>query len=51
MLKAKRSSGWNQLSNSAVNCGLGADRLTEAAQLAEEHADDIRRAWLSHFSG
>ena len=35
----------------AVNYGLRADRLGEAARLAEEHADDIRRAWLSHFSG
>jgi hypothetical protein len=35
----------------AINCGLRADRLKEAAQLVEEHADDIRRAWRSHFSG
>jgi hypothetical protein len=35
----------------AVSHGLRADRLREAAQLVEEHADDIRRAWARHFPG
>lgn len=33
----------------AQNWGLSSQRLTAALRLAEEHADEIRRAWERHF--
>jgi hypothetical protein len=33
----------------AQNWGLSKQRLTAALRLAREHADEIRRAWQTHF--
>jgi hypothetical protein len=33
----------------AVSYGLRPDRLNEALRIVEDHLDDIRRAWTSHF--
>ncbi len=33
----------------AQNWGLSKQRLTVALRLAREHADEIRRAWQTHF--
>jgi len=33
----------------AQNYGLSPQRLTAALRLAREHADEIRRAWKTHF--
>jgi len=35
----------------AVGYGMRDDRLKEAAQLVQEHVDEIRRAWARHFPG
>ena len=35
----------------AQNWGLSKQRLTAALRLAREHADEIRRAWETHFGG
>ena len=35
----------------ASNYGLNAPRLNEAAKLIEEHLDEIRSAWATHFPG
>jgi hypothetical protein len=35
----------------AVNYGLRTEQLGEAVKIVEEHADDIRRAWMHHFLG
>jgi hypothetical protein len=34
----------------AVNFGLKAPRLNEAAKLVQEHLDEIRNAWTKHFA-
>ena len=31
--------------------GLSASRVNEASKLIEEHLDEIRSAWVKHFSG
>lgn len=33
----------------AVSTGLGARRLAKVRRLIEEHEDEIREAWKSHF--
>ncbi len=35
----------------AQNWGLSPQRLNAALRLAREHADEIRRAWETHFGG
>jgi hypothetical protein len=35
----------------AQNFGLSPQRLTAALRLAREHANEIRRAWETHFAG
>jgi hypothetical protein len=35
----------------AVNYGLSQKQINTALRLVEEHEDDIRRAWHSHFGG
>jgi len=35
----------------AHNYGLSPQRLTAALRLAREHADEIHRAWKTHFGG
>ena len=34
----------------AVNYGLTSRQLKKAAQLVEEHVDEIRKAWKTHFN-
>ena len=35
----------------ALNHGLSVRQLNAAARLVEEHADEIRAAWKTHFGG
>ena len=35
----------------AQNVGLSPQRLAAARRLAQEHANEIRRAWQAHFEG
>ena len=35
----------------AQNVGLSPQRLAAALRLAQEHANEIRRAWQAHFEG
>lgn len=35
----------------AINYGLSAGRIAAARRIIEEHEDDIRRAWKTHFPG
>jgi Domain of unknown function (DUF4160) len=50
---ARRSSGSNRLLNftriTGANYGLKPKQLAEAAQLVEEHQNEIRSAWAKHF--
>jgi hypothetical protein len=34
-----------------ANYGLKAKRLAEGQKLVEEHVDEIRKAWATHFPG
>jgi hypothetical protein len=35
----------------AADYGLGANRITAARKIIEEHVNEIRAAWKAHFGG
>jgi hypothetical protein len=45
---ARRSSGWRAITV-AQNYGLSPARLATALRLLQEHEDEIRAAWQTHF--